>query len=1270
MAETTNTQTDAVITRPDTLLGRAAKFFIEQKLAVVLLIVVVTAYGLVTAPFDWEISWIPREPVPVDAIPDIGENQQIVFTNWPGRSPQDVEDQITYPLTVSLLGVPGVRTVRSFSYFGFSTIYVVFNDDVGFYWSRSRILEKLSSLRSGTLPQGAQPFLGPDATALGQIFWYTLEGKGFSLDELRTIQDWYVRYYLQSAEGVSEVASVGGYVKEYQIDVDPEAMLAHDVTLHEVFRAVRDSNIDVGARTIELNRAEYAVRGLGFVGSVEDLEQSVIKVTENVPITIRDVAVVKLGPAARRGALDKGGAEVVGASVVVRYGENPLEVIKNVKAKIAEIEPGLPKKTLDDGTVSQVKVVPFYDRTHLIHETLDTLRRALTEEVLVTIIVVVVMVNHAASSALISGLLPLAVLMTFIGMKHTGVDANIMALSGIAIAIGTMVDMGIVLCENILRHLKEASPDERRSDVVARATGEVGGAVVTAVATTVVSFLPVFALTGAEGKLFKPVAFTKTYALVASLLIAVVAVPAFAHILFKLKPPSRRVSLIANVFVIAIGIAVGVVVSWWLGAALMLGAAINLLTRIAPDSIRERIPGGAVIAGLIIVVVVLTRHWLPLGPEVGQVRNLIFVGGVIFGVLALMKVFMWGYRPVLEWCLDHKVISLSAPILVVSIGAMVWIGFDRVFWFVPEAAKSVTTAQRPVLLAQHDHGSATKPVVPRAAASPDDPVRNTWLWKTLSEAFPGLGKEFMPALDEGSFLLMPTTMPHASISEALDVLKKLDMAVQAIPEVSSVVGKLGRVDSALDPAPISMFETVINYYPEHKIDPDTGNRALDPETGLPIRNWRPHINSPDDIWDEIVKAAEIPGTTSAPKLQPIAARIVMLQSGMRAPMGLKLRGSDLKEIERIGLQIERYLKEVPSIEPTSVVADRIVGKPYLEIAIDRTAIARYGVSVRDVQDIIEIAVGGRMITTTVEGRERYPVRARYQRELRDSVEELGNVLVPGAGKVQVPLKQVAEIRYVQGPQMIKSEDTFLVGYVIFDKKPDHAEVDVVEDAAAYLNSKIDAGELELPPGYSYTFAGSYENQVRSEKTLRVVVPLALLIIFMILYFQFRSASTSLIVFGGIFVAWAGGFIMLWLYAQPWFMDFSVFEVNLRDLFAIRPYNLSVAVWVGFLALFGIATDNGVLFCTYLDQVFSERRPATVTEIRQATVEAAMKRIRPALMTAATTILALLPVLASTGRGSDVMVPMALPSFGGMVAVLLTVFMVPTLYCLIMERAQD
>lgn len=1248
------------------LFSRLTRFFLEQKLLVFVLLAGIVFYGLVVAPFDWEASWLSRDPVPVDAIPDIGENQQIVFTNWPGRSPQDVEDQITYPLTVSLLGLPGVRTVRSYSYFGFSTIYVVFNDDVDFYWSRSRILEKLNSLPAGTLPDAVQPFLGPDATSLGQIFWYTLEGEGFGLEELRTIQDWYVRYYLQAAEGVSEVASVGGYVKEYQIDVDPDAMRAQGITLPEIFKAVNRSNVDVGARTIEFNRAEYVIRGLGFVKSVDDLEKSVIKVSDNVPLTVKDVATVSLGPALRRGALDKEGAEVVGGVVVVRFGENPLEVIKHVKAKIEEIQPGLPWKVLPDGRTSQVKVVPFYDRTTLIHETLDTLKRALSEEVLVTIIVVVIMVNHLTSSALISGLLPLAVLMTFVGMKHTGVDANIMALSGIAIAIGTMVDMGIVLCENILRHLKEAAPEENRMDVVHRAAVEVGGAVVTAVATTVISFLPVFALTGAEGKLFKPVAFTKTYALMASLIVALVAIPPLAQLLFTRRPLSTGVRALINAGVVVAGLTIGYYYSWWLGAAVLIGGIYNLAILVFSQTIRDKVPNIANVAAVVIVMVVLTQHWLPLGPELGMAKNLIFVAGLILGLLALVKVFQWIYKPMLAWCLEHKVTMIAATLVVVVVGTTVWQGFDKMFGFIPGVLKEVGSVSRTVAVAQHSHDPATKRDAPSDPLIPQDPIRKTRVWKWLYHAFPGLGKEFMPDLDEGSYLFMPTTMPHASITEALDVLKKQNMAISAIPEVESAVGKIGRVESALDPAPISMIETVINYLPEYKTDPVTGKRITDPETGLPVRNWRAHIKSPDDIWKEILKAAQIQGTTSAPKLQPIAARIVMLQSGMRAPMGLKLRGTSLEELEKVGLQIEQFLKEVPSIEPDSVVADRVVGKPYLEIKIDRDEIARYGVNVKDVQDIIEIAVGGMRVTTTVEGRERYPVRVRYLRELRDTVEGLGNILVPGAGGVQVPMKQVAEVRFTRGPQVIKSEDTFLVSYVIFDKKPGKAEVDVVQDAAAYLKGKIASGELQLPPGFSYTFAGSYENQVRSEKTLRIVVPLALVIIFMILYFQFRSVPTSLIVFSGIFVAWSGGFIMIWLYAQPWFLDFTVFGVNVRDLCSIRPYNLSVAVWVGFLALFGIATDNGVLFCTYLDQVFQRETPQSIAEIRAATVEAAMKRIRPALMTAATTILALIPVLTSTGRGSDVMVPMALPSFGGMTVVLITVFVVPTLYCLVKE----
>ncbi len=549
------------------------------------------------------------------------------------------------------------------------------------------------------------------------------------------------------------------------------------------------------------------------------------------------------------------------------------------------------------------------------------------------------------------------------------------------------------------------------------------------------------------------------------------------------------------------------------------------------------------------------------------------------------------------------------------------------------------------------------------------------------------------------------------------MLARQDMALQGIPEIDSVVGKLGRAETPLDPAPISMIETIINYKPQYitdkagrrvkfRYDPDgtrvfcdeqshpvpaidgkpyrvrgrfprdEAGRLIPDLDGQPFRVWRlpldPAINegrkpwggikTPDHIWDEIVKAAKIPGTTSAPKLQPIKARIVMLQSGMRAPMGVKIKGATLEVIEKVGLQVERYLKEVPGVEASAVIADRIVGKPYLEIVPDRSAIARYGVPIRAFQDVVEIAIGGRKITTTVEGRERFPVRVRYQRELRDNVEKLGRILVPGTGGAQIPISQLAEIRYIRGPQVIKSEDTFLVGYVVFDKKPGYAEVDVVEESQRYLQSKIDSGELAIPRGVSYTFAGSYENQLRAQKTLSVVLPVALFVIFMIIYFQFKSVSTTILVFSGIFVAWAGGFLLIWCYAQPWFLNFSVFGVSMRDLFQVHTVNLSVAVWVGFLGLFGIASDNGVIQSTYLNQVFRDRKPGSVQDIREATVIAAQRRVRPCLMTSATTILALIPVLTSVGRGSDVMVPMAIPSFGGMLVVLIGIFVVPVLYC--------
>lgn len=1328
------------------LLNGAIRFCLENKLVVAMLVAVVVVWGVLVAPFDWDVGGLPRSPVPVDAIPDIGENQQIVFTEWMGRSPQDVEDQISYPLTVSLLGLPGVKTVRSYSMFGFSSIYIIFEEDIDFYWSRSRVLEKLNSLPPGTLPDGVQPTLGPDATALGQVYWYTLEGRdpdglpagGWDLQELRTIQDWYVRYSLTSAGGVSETASVGGFVQEYQIDVDPDALRAFNVSLDDVFNAIRMSNVDVGARTIEINRTEYVIRGLGFIKQVSDLEKSVIRSNDNVPVSIQDVAKVTLGPALRRGGLDNGGAEAVGGVVVVRYGFNPLEAINNVKKKIEEIAPGLPTKALidwqnvtpnevrafveevsrDEGqesrakipqpldsglstldsknselstlaaqllpwlrtapreewpewvTTSQVTVVPFYDRSSLIYETLGTLNSALVEEILVTIIVILVLLQNFRSSVLISLLLPLAVLICFIAMKLFGVDANIVALSGIAIAIGTMVDMGIILCENILKHLDEAPPDEDRLEVIYRASTEVAGPLLAAVSTTIISFLPVFAMIGAEGKLFRPLAFTKTFALFASVVVAILIIPPAAHLLFATKVRHQAVRIGLRCGLLLLGIVLlalsfypigGLTVSWPFGSLLMVLGAYQLSEEHLPP-VAQKVGRWAVFAIPVAMVgIMLTEHWLPLGVEKGMLRNLIFVGGFIAGVLGTFHLFQnYAYAPMLRCFLRHKLLFLCAPMLILLLGGCVWLGFDRVFGIVPWTFGKL-------------------------GGSPAT-IRQTTVWSRATHAFPGLGKEFMPPLDEGSFLYMPTTMPHASIGEVFDVLQLQNRAIMAIPEVESAVGKLGRVDSALDPAPVSMIETIINYRSEyltdkdgHRIDyqydEDAGEFARDDDGqlipaphggGRPYRVWRDHIRTQNDIWDEIVKVAEIPGTTSAPRLQPIAARIVMLQSGMRAPMGIKIKGPDLQTIERVALEMERYLKEVPSVEASAVIADRVVGKPYIEIEIDREAIARYGIMIRKVQDVIEVAIGGRRITTTVEGRERYPVRVRYLRELRDSTEQLGRILVAAPDGTQVPLEQLAKINFVRGPQVIKSEDTFLLAYVLFDMQAGNAEVDVVEQCQRYLQSKIDSGDFVLPAGVSFTFAGSYENQVRSQKTLMIVLPLALFAIFLNLYFQFRAVVTTSLVFSGVIVAWAGGFIMIWLYGQPWFLDFEVFGTSMRTLFQVHPINLSVAVWVGFLALYGVADDDGVVMTSYLEESFRKREITTRDDVREATVAGGLRRIRPCLMTTATTILSLIPVLTSTGRGADIMVPMAIPSVGGMLIAMLSMFIVPVLYCGVKE----
>jgi Cu(I)/Ag(I) efflux system membrane protein CusA/SilA len=699
-----------------------------------------------------------------------------------------------------------------------------------------------------------------------------------------------------------------------------------------------------------------------------------------------------------------------------------------------------------------------------------------------------------------------------------------------------------------------------------------------------------------------------------------------------------------------VGILAPILVSWfpwWLGFFMVGAATFNLFQQRLPTVVRRGIIVGLNFVVALSVAVILAADWKPLGPE-RELANILFVLLSVGGLLGAFYLVIRYYSTLLRIILQFKLLFMGFSALIVVFGFTAWLGWGSIFGWAPNW------------------------------------VKETKAFTTAYHALPGLGKEFMPDLDEGSYLLMPTTMPHASIGEVMDVLSKQDMAINAIPEVESAVGKLGRVESPLDPAPISMIETIISYKSEYISDEngrplsfayseerseflrDEDGKLVPDQDGRPFRQWRDEIKSPDDIWAEIVRAASIPGTTSAPKLQPIAARIVMLQSGMRAPMGLKVFGPDLETLDTVALEIEEYLKQVPSIKAEAVFADRIVGKPYLEVNVDRDAIARYGIKIGMVQDVIEVAIGGKPITQTVEGRERYSIRVRYLRELRDSIESIESILVAAPDGTQIPLKELATINYVRGPQVIKSEDTFLVGYVIFDKRDGYAEVEVVEQAQALLQDKIASGDLQVPTGVSFKFTGSYENQVRAEKKLRVVLPVALFAIWLILYFQFKRIGTTLLVFSGILFGWSGGFALRWFYGQPWCLNFELFGHGLRQLFQMGTINLSVAVWVGFLALFGIATDNGVIVCTYLQQIFRERAPQSIAEIRAATVEAGQRRVRPAMMTSATTILALLPVLSSTGRGSDVMVPMAIPTFGGMMLALLTIFVVPVLYCSLEE----
>lgn len=1150
------------------MLRPLIEFCVRQPLLTVIGALLVAAFGGYCAM-----------AVPIDAIPNVGENQVIVFTEWPGRSPKDVEDQVTYPLSVALLTVPHAESVRGKSMFGYSFVQVTFADGTDFYWARSRVLERLGTAVSA-LPAGVTPTLGPDATALGQVLYYVLEGPpGMNLAELRSLQDYVIRYELQSVQGVSEVASVGGYVRQYQIEVSPDALRFHDVPLERLIAAVQSSNIDVGAKTAEAGGMEYVIRGRGFIGqdndiyqALEDIEKTVVISRSGVPVRIRDLAQVQVGPEFRSGAIDLNGSEAVGGIVVMRFGENPREVIERVREKIRQIEPSL----------QGVKIIPVYDRTGLINETIATLTGALREELIITAAVIILFLLHFRASLVVAVTLPMAVLMSFIGMRWFQIDANIMSLAGIAIAIGEVADLGIIISENVYQHLVaweaggssdgeegydlvggSTNAPRDRVQVIIDATHEVAPAVITGVSTTIVSFLPVFFLTGRDLKLFSPLAWTKTFAMVAALLVAVILVPALCRLLlFSSRVPRRRAWMAS-------------------GVAALAGAAAAVL--FWPMWLADVSP-------------------LPLAPT--ALLLALFSGGIAFIMSRerlrpieenpTSRLILWIYEPALRFLLAHKLAFAAVPLLFILLGAGAWFGLPAVLYPGEQLARGLG-------------------MEPNALPG----------YVVLKHSFPGLRTDDWIALDEGTWFYMPTLYPAASFSQGMAVLQTQDALIKSIPEVANVLGKLGRAESALDPAPSVMIETYVMLRPESE--------------------WREGVTI-DGIWEQINAVATLPGVTPASPLQPIEGRVVMLQSGIKAPMAIRVYGDSLDGLAEAARNVAAKLRAIPHVNAATVNPDIVLGVPYIEFEVDRETAARFGMTTMAVNQVIETALGGMNLTQTVEGRERYPIRIRYQRDLRERIDDLPRLpVVTESGEV-VPLDTLAKMKTTWGPGMISSEDARLVAHVSFAPSGIAGDLETVRAVETELRRAQAEGTLTLPPGYALLAVGSFENQVEANRRLMIIIPIVILADLLIIYLNFRNLPLTLIIFSQIPIAIFGGMIGLGIYG---------IEMN-------------TAIWVGLIALIGIAEDDGVVIATYMEQLFTRKPMRTVEDIREATVQAGRRRIRPCLMTAFTTFAALLPVMLATGRGADVARAMALPVFFGMFIELVSLFVVPVLYCGYME----
>ncbi|SCX46019.1 Cu(I)/Ag(I) efflux system membrane protein CusA/SilA [Nitrosospira sp. Nsp1] len=999
--------------------------------------------------------------MPLDAIPDLSDVQVIIYTEYPGQAPQVVEDQVTYPLSTAMLAVPKSKVVRGLSVFGASFIYVIFEDHTDIYWARTRVLEYLN-FASGRMPRGVTPTLGPDATGVGWVYQYVVVAAQHTLAELRTIQDWFVRYQLTKAQGVAEVASVGGFVKTYQVTVEPRKLQAYGIPLNQVAAVIRASNRDVGGRVIEMAETEYVVRGRGYLRGISDIENLVVKAAEGTPVLIRDVARVELAPDERRGIAELNGeGEVVSGIAVARYGQNALDVIDNLKSKIKEISSGLPEG---------VSLQAVYDRSDLIHRAIDNLKRVLIEESIIVGVVCIVFLMHARSALVAIVMLPIGVLIALTAMHMLGLNSNIMSLGGIAIAIGAMVDAAIVMIENAHKHLERAPPGAPRLQIVIDACREVGPALFFSLLIITVSFLPVFTLEAQEGRMFAPLAYTKTFAMAGAALLSITLVPVlmFLFIRGKIMPEQKN---------------------------------------------------------------------------------------------PINRFLIWIYRPVIAWVMRWKKLTIVMAVITLAL--------------------SVFPAMK-------------------------------------------LGSEFMPTLNEGSLLFMPITLPALSVTKSAELLQTQDKIIKTFPEVESVFGKAGRANTATDPAPLEMAETVINLKPENE--------------------WRAGLTI-DSLIAELDQALQIPGVSNAWTM-PIKNRIDMLATGIRTPIGIKVFGKDLGEMEELARQIETVVKMVPGT--TSAYAERTTGGYYLDIEPDRIELARYGLSVGDLLEVISVALGGEMLTTTVEGRERFGVTVRYPRELRqDPLSIATQVLVPLPNGGMIPLGQVASVKTIKGPPSIRTENALLSAYIFVDIRN--------RDIGGYVAEaqKAVREQVKFPPGYYATWSGQFEYMERAKQKLKVVVPLTLAIIFLLLYLNFRRFTETLIVMLSVPFSLVGGVWLIWLLG----------------------YNLSVAVAVGFIALAGVAAETGVVMLIYLDHAWdainakraSTGDKPTVTDLYAAVMEGAVERVRPKIMTVVAIMAGLLPIMWGTGTGSEVMRRIAAPMVGGMVSsTLLTLIVIPAIYAIVKE----